>query len=373
VNAYAAVDKVFNRSKNFRSRQDATFNVTRDKSVANTPFHIDFNPVFSGPTSTNAVPFNVEAGVSLLDVTATVDLPLEPGATNVVGIRLHAPDGTVISPGFPIGTSPFREVLVENPMPGTWYVEARGTRGLSTVPQFTSPTQVAAPGPVDGNIAKLSYILPAIPDISGHVDQVSIEMALKNRLIDTYADGTFRPNSVVTREELARSLALNTSMRQSLASTAKFTDLSGDLLGIAEAVTAKGSTMRDFDFVPAGMMGFSGSSFNPLGSVSRLDLAVALVKALGHDAAARSLANTTVTYQGTALTDNAQIPAALRGYVQLAIDKGLFEAYPAEVRQVAPGQFIVVPGPRFEPATTVSRAQLAVKLNKYRSLFTTGG
>jgi hypothetical protein len=97
------------------------------------------------------------------------------------------------------------------------------------------------------------------------------------------------------------------------------------------------------------------------------------VKALGYDAQARTLANSNVTYQGTQLTDNAQIPASLRGYVQIAIDKGLFEAFPAEVRQIAPGQFIVVPGPRFEPGTGVTRGVLAEKLNTYRTLFTTGG
>src|SRR5678816_944270 len=134
--------------------------------------------------------------------------------------------------------------------------------------------------------------------------------------------------------------------------------------------TARGSTNRDFDFTPTGMIAASGTSFNPAGSVNRLDLAVALVKALGHDAAARALANTTVTSNGAALSDNAQIPGSLRGYVQIAIDKGLFEIFPAEVRQIAPGQFIAIPGPRFEPATTVSRAGLAVKLNSYRALFT---
>jgi serine protease AprX len=142
---------------------------------------------------------------------------------------------------------------------------------------------------------------------------------------------------------------------------------------LAEAVTANGSTLRDFDFVPKGMMSFSGTLFNPAGGANRLDLAVALVKALGHDATARSLAGSTVTFQGAPLSDNAQIPSAMRGYVQLAIDKGLFEAFPAEVREIAPGQFIAIPGPRFEPATTVTRADLAGRLNKYRSLFTTGG
>ena len=120
-------------------------------------------------------------------------------------------------------------------------------------------------------------------------------------------------------------------------------------------------------------MSFSGSSFNPAGSVNRLDLAVALVRALGHDHTARALANTTVMVNGVALTDNAQIPGSLRGYVQLAIDKGLVEAFPAEIRQTGPGQFTALPGPRFEPATTMTRATLASKLGKYRSLFVIGG
>jgi serine protease AprX len=120
-------------------------------------------------------------------------------------------------------------------------------------------------------------------------------------------------------------------------------------------------------------MSYSGSYFNPTGSVNRLDVAVALVKALGHDAQARALAGSTVTYQGTALTDNAQIPAALRGYVQLAIDKGIFEAYPAEIRQIAPNKFVAIPGPRFEPGTLMTRAGLADRLLKYRALFTIGG
>jgi serine protease AprX len=120
-------------------------------------------------------------------------------------------------------------------------------------------------------------------------------------------------------------------------------------------------------------MSFSGSTFNPTGSVNRLDLAMALVKALGHDAEARRMFGTTVTYNGVALSDNAQIPLALRGYVQWAIDLGLFEAFPAEVRQIGPGQFQALPGPRFEPATTVTRATLAAKLVTYRQLYTTGG
>jgi serine protease AprX len=376
VNAYAAVDKVFNRSKPYKNIQDATYNaVFGEERPPVQNFHIDFSPEVSGSTSANARTFTVEAGINVLDVFATVDTTAEEGTGNLVGMRITSPSGVNYSTAieYPVIGTDKREVVVQNPEPGTWTIEIRGARGLTAAQQVSSPIQVAAPGPVDGNITQTRFILPLIADIQGHPEQSAIEAALKSRLIDTFADGTFRPNSTVTREDLARSLALNTSLRQTLGSTPKFTDVSGDLRLFAEYVTARGSTNRDFDFTPTGMIAASGTSFNPAGSVNRLDLAVALVKSLGHDAEARALANTTVTSNGTALSDNAQIPGSLRGYVQIAINIGLFEVYPAEVRQIAPGQFVVIPGPRFEPATTVSRAGLAGKLNTYHTLFTTGG
>ena len=366
---------MFNRSKPYKNIQDATYNaVFSEERPAMQNFHIDFSPEASGPTSANARTFTVEPDINLLDVFATVDTIAEEGTGNLVGMRITSPSGMNYSTAidYPVIGTDKRQIVVENPEPGTWTLEIRGARGLTAVPQASSPIQVAAPGPVDGNITQTRFILPVIPDIQGHPKQATIEAALKSRLIDTFPDGTFRPDSTVTREDLARSLALNTSLRQTLGSTPKFTDVSGDLGLFAEYATARGSTNRDFDFTSTGMIA-SGTSFNPAGSVSRLDLAVALVKALGHDAEARALANTTVTSNSTALSDNAQIPGSLRGYVQIAINKGLFEVFPAEVREIAPGQFIVIPGPRFEPATTVSRAALAGKLNTYRTLFTTGG
>ena len=376
VNAYAAVDKVFNRSKPYKNIQDVTYNtVFGEQHPAVQNFHIDFSPEASGPTSANATTFTVDPNINVLDVFATVDTIAAQGTGNLVGMRITSPSGVNYSTAidFPLIGSDKREIVVQNPEQGTWTLEIRGARGLTAAPQVSSPTQAAAPGPVDGNISQTRFILPVIADIQGHPQQAAIEAALKSRLIDTFADGTFRPDSTVTREDLARSLALNTSLRQTLGSTAKFTDVSGDLRLFAEYATARGSTNRDFDFTPTGMIATSGTSFNSAGSVNRLDLAVALVKALGHDAEARALANTSVTSNGTVLSDNAQIPGSLRGYVQIAIDKGLFEAFPAEVRQIAPGQFIAIPGPRFEPATTISRATLAGKLSTYRTLFTRGG
>jgi serine protease AprX len=373
LNAYAAVDKVYNRGKAYANPQEVNFNTVlgRDDPAQQT-FHVNFSPTVSGPDSTNAVPFTVGENVSRLTVRGTVDLILEPGATNLIGVKLWGPDGTEYAPGFPVGTSNLREVTVDDPAPGTWKVEARGTRGISTVP-VTSPVAVAPPGTLDGTISQIRYTVPFISDIQGSAFQASIEAALRKRLVDTYADGTFRPDSVVTRADLAKLLVADAEVRQSLGSTSKFTDISGDLARIAEAVTSKGSSLKDYDFAANGMMSFTGTSFNPSGTVNRLDVAVALIKALGHDAEARALANTNVTSGGVTLTDNSQIPASLRGYVQVALNLGIFEAFPAEIKQIGPGQFVAVPGPRFEPSTNVTRADLANRLLKYRALFTTGG
>lgn len=376
VNAYAAVDKVFNRAKPYRNIQDVSYNAVFGEERAPVQnFHIDFSPEVSGPTSTNAATFTVEPNMNVLDVFATVDTLAEEGTGNLVGMRITSPSGVNYSTAieYPVIGSDKREIVVQNPEAGTWTIEIRGARGLTAAQQVSSPIQVAAPGPVDGNVTQTRYILPTITDIDGNPLQSAIETALKLRLIDTLSDGKFRPDWNVTRADLARSLALNTTLRQVLGSTPKFTDVSGDLRSLSEYVTANGSTNRDFDFVPTGMVSSSGSLFYPKENVTRLDLAVAFVKAIGRDSEAKALANTTVTSDGTPITDNSQIPGALRGYVQLALDKGLFETFPAEVRQTSPGKFVVLPGPRFEPASTVTRATLAETLIKYRQLFTTGG
>lgn len=374
VNAHAAVDKVFNRSRNYKNFQDIVFNAKfGEERPAAQPFHIDFNPAVSGANSTNAKTFTVEQGINVLDVFANVDTIAETGDGNVVAIRLTSPSGVRYSGAIdlPVIGSTARQVVVQNPEAGTWTLEVRGASGLTAAP-VASPTQIAAPGTVDGTVSQIKYILPIIADIDGNAAQTDIETAIKSRLIDTGADGNFRPNAVVTREDFARTLLVNTGLRQSVSETAKFTDVTGDLLNIAQAVTANGSTLRDFNFTPKALLTASGTSFNPAGTVSRLDMAVAFVRALGRDAEARALAGSNVMTDGKVLSDNAQVPTALRGYVQIAINNGLFEAYPAEVRNLGGGKFEVLPGPRFEPAATMNRGTLAGKLNKFNQLFTTG-
>jgi serine protease AprX len=147
--------------------------------------------------------------------------------------------------------------------------------------------------------------------------------------------------------ELARALMFSARVPQFIPNRPGFTDLAQ---GTPESLVAE-SLRKE------GVMGTGGGAFTAGASVSRLEQAVALVRALRLDAQAKALANSNVTSGGQVLTDNAQIPGTLRGYVQLALDKGLMEAFPAEVKQIAPGQFQALPGPRFEPDRIVKRAE----------------
>ncbi|HWP41931.1 MAG TPA: S8 family serine peptidase [Blastocatellia bacterium] len=379
INAYAAVDKVFNREKPYGQFFDHEFNVRF--TVSGPPdemIHIDYNPAaLPGPGSANARTFTVQQGMSVLDVFATFDNALETGDGNTIGILLTAPDGATYSSGIaiPILNSPTRQVIVENPLAGEWQLEVRGVRGLAAAPNVSLPTSGAAlPGPVDIAVKQKLFTLEPIPDIEGHPAQAQIESVLKNRMMDTFSNGLFRPDQLVTRRDFADLLYLNTALRQSLSDQPIFNDVSGNLRAIAEAVTAKGSTLRDFDFAPDGMMSASGSQFKPSSTIKRLDLAVALVRALGHDALARSRAGQLVTVdfngQTVVLADNADIPLALRGYVQLALDRGILQAF----FTVEQGPFDLLPiiKARVRPNDPATRAFMAYALDNFRRHFVAG-
>ena len=375
INVYAAVDKVYHRSKAYGSYGGPLdlqpYNLAiATNTVSQIPFHIDYSPVATpGAGSANSTTFTVAAGISVLDVLGTIGDSLGLGEGNTVGILLTAPDGTVYSSGIalPVLDAPSREVVVKNPLPGTWLLEARGVRGLTTLPEVSLPTSGAAlPGPVDGSITQQVYVLPAIADIQGDPAQAEIELVLKNRMMDVLSDGLFHPAYPVTRGDFAKSLVFNTALRQSLADVPRYDDATGPVAAIAEAVSADGSTLRDYDFVPTGMMASSGSNFFPDSPVTRLDVAVALVKALGLDAAALAKAGTDVTAtfngQTVVVSDESAIPSALRGYVQLALDRGILSAAFTSAPLAA----------TISPAGGVTRSSLAFAIDHYRQAFAAG-
>jgi serine protease AprX len=384
VNTYAAVDKAFNRSKTYGQNFSHAFNAKYTVSgPAPEHAHIDYSPAglpcTAGTecTSGNAHYFNVAEGMSVLDVFATFDTALEDGDGNTIGLIVTDPLGNKYSSGIalPVLDAPSREVLVKNPVAGRWLLEVRGVRGLAAAPEVSLPTSgAAAPGPVEISIEQQLFTLDPIADIQGHPAQAQIETVLKNRQMDTFADGTFRPDSNVTRKDFAELLYLNTPLRQSLGTAQKFTDVDPGFNALAEAVTAGGSTLRDWSFAPAGMVSATGSLFNPNANTSRLDTAVALVRALGLDAEAKAKAGGVVTAQyngqAIALTDNSEIPSALRGYVQIALDKGLLQAY-FNLEQ-GPFDFQPTLKARVRGNDATTRAFMAYALDNFRQHFVAG-
>ncbi|HEX9670142.1 MAG TPA: S8 family serine peptidase [Thermoanaerobaculia bacterium] len=388
VNAHAAVEKVYDRSKPYGSFVEPAFNAEITTIWApEESHHLDYLPASPGPDSPNTFRFDMTAGINLLSV--IIDFarsPVTDETGNAMGLFLWppgcqqpmAPTGPrpacVFSSGLalPVLNGPKRQVVVRNPMPGEWIAEVGGVRGLAAVPQVGSPVGISLPDEVDAAVGRATFILQNVPDIAGHPQEAAIRLALLNRQTDIQADGLFHPDDPTTRADLARHLILVAPVRQTLADVPRFADVSGEMAAIAEAVTAKGASLRDFNFSADGLMIASGTLFDPDASADRLDLAVAFVRAIGRDAEAKAKAGITVTSGDQPLTDNAEIPSALRGYVQVALDGGLMEAFPAEVRQVAPWVFLAIPGPRFEPATVPTRASLAEKVENFGRKFAAG-
>jgi serine protease AprX len=377
INVYAAIDKVFHRAKPYGAYGGAIdiehFNAS---FTVNSPppqtFHIDYNPVV---TAGNSIPFNVSGNQDVLDILASVDTAPVGTGNNLVGLIATDPAGHRFTSGITlpvIGTNK-REIKVQFPMAGAWTLTVGGARGLTAVP-VSSPQQLAAPGPVDGIISTQQFILNPVSDIQNSPVKDQIVQALVHRLMDTFPDDTFRPNRNVTRKDFANAMVTNSALRQSLADAPLFSDVSGAQEAIAEAVTAEGPTLRDFDFTHSGLMNSSGSSFSPSSTVTRLDVAVALVKALGLDDAAKARAGTDVTVtsngQTLVLADENQIPSELRGYVQLALDRQLLQAFFS--LEQGPVDFVPTLIARFMPATAVNRAMLAVSLLNTRKAFLAG-
>jgi serine protease AprX len=387
INAYAAVDKVFNRSKNYGPPITPDFNteITTQYQPTATTFSIDYTPQAPGPTSTNTFRFTVEPGIGLLNVRidfGTNVVTDEVG--NAMGLQLYPPGCAQLECGYSSGLtlpaldSPRRQIIVRNPPPGEWVAEIRGLRGLTLnaagVALPSSPFGIAVPERVDGIIKKAVITVEDPSDIDGHPAEQQIRAALSNRMMDTFSDNTFRPDHGVLREDFARILALNTALRQSIGATSRFTDVSGGFAVIAESVTANGSTLRDYDFTPQGMVGTEGAIFTPEGKIVRQELAVALVRALGLDSEARARAGSDVTviYNGQTIvvTDNSDISPAIRGYVQLALDRGILQAY----FSVEQGEFDLQPTlkARVLPEEPTSRAWTAYALENFRRHFIAG-
>ncbi|WP_417897074.1 S8 family serine peptidase [Bacillus haimaensis] len=364
VNAYAAVDASF-ENKNYGSTltMNQTYHSNVETSTSREEFEMESSLLTDG-----AREFTVDEGLTSL--LARVDgkgLLEETG--NPINLVLVAPDGTEYSSGvsllFPLYTD--RVVLVDNPMSGTWKAEIRGLRGNEL-----NPIGISLPETVKGSFAftKINGFT-GLSDIAGHPAEAAIQQGVKERLFDGYKDGTFKPDSKLTRLDMAKSLLMGAEIRQSLPSQASFADMSKDDLPFAEAVVAKGAAFRDQSQQLKGVMQpASPGKFSPKGSVTKAELAYTLVQSLGLEKEALDHSgDVKVTYKDEriVLKDQTNIPDALKGYVQVALDLNILNAN----FSVTQGKYDLKPKVEatFAPEEVVTRGDFAVAFTRYYHVY----
>ena len=145
----------------------------------------------------------------------------------------------------------------------------------------------------------------------------------------------FRPNAAVSRLELAEGLIRAGLIPQYMASAAMFTDVRD-----ADSRNAVEST-QSFPSGPLFYDATCGKRFYPYNGATKLAAAIAFVKAAGLSSQA-----TTASLPLT-VSDALSIPAAWRGYVAVALQRG----------------FVSLDGNAFNPSRSLTRLELATSLN----------
>ncbi|WP_210115979.1 S-layer homology domain-containing protein [Hymenobacter wooponensis] len=279
---------------------------------------------------------------------------------NLTNLILVDPNGVQYRSGTPVTftLSTDRSVAVASPVAGTWTLKVDGLQGVDL------------PETINGNITVLTAAgTTNLNDIVGHPAEASIKMAVANRLVDGLSNG-FRPDAPLTRIQLADYLLVGQGIRQLLpfSGARSFTDVStpAEIL-LTESVVAKGAALRDrFNRASGVMLPTATGTFSPSGLVNRASLAYSLVQSLGfqEQALARNSQPLTVQVSGQTIPvdDAANVPAALRGYVSIALELNLINAY----YSLSQGPYDQQPTlhATFKPAQNVSRADFAVIVSR---------
>lgn len=361
INAYAALDAVM-FGTNYGATVNAfqSFNSNAESEVNRVPFEVNYNPV---TLSSNLYSFQVTAGLSQL--VAKVDgrgLLEETG--NPINLVLISPNGTEYSSGvsllFPLYTD--RTVSVNSPLAGEWKAEIRGLKGNEL-----NPVGIGLPELVKGTLSfsKVSGFT-GLSDIAGHTAADAIKNAVNERLLDGYSDGTFKPDQFLLRKDLAKYLVMGTGVRQAKASVA-LGEISSADLPFVHAVLAKGASIRNHSQTENGVMLLkSDGTFGSDSGVTRAELAYSLVQALGLQAQAQAFSgDVTTQYKDSRILvkDAANIPAHLKGYVQLALDLNILNA----AFSVKQGAYDLQPTVEavFLPVKNVTRGDFAVAVARY--------
>ena len=151
----------------------------------------------------------------------------------------------------------------------------------------------------------------------------------------------FRPAATVTRADLAMALVLGGRTPQYLPGRPTYSDVrdAATMIFVESAQAAPGGPL----FINTA----AGGRFRPYEGVDRLTAAVALVRAAGLRAQAEGQGNAPLT-----VLDALNVPTELRGYVSVALSRGLLSS-----------------GSSFYPQRPMTRAELAHSMAVLQNLW----
>jgi hypothetical protein len=217
-------------------------------------------------------------------------------------------------------TGKSEHVTVNLPSAGTWRVKVGSSLPVGTAQAFSGVLQ----------LGRVSY--RPMNDIQSLNANVRNDILQNVRSFAMSPIGSkFRPAASVSRADLATALVFGARVPQYLPAAATYSDVHDNFtMSVVESAQTNPDGALFTDVSP-------GGRFRPNEDVTRLAAAIALVRAAGlrSDAEASTLAP-------LSFLDASNIPAELRGYVSVAVSKGLLSS-----------------GVLFQPQNSVSRAELA--------------
>jgi S-layer homology domain len=226
---------------------------------------------------------------------------------NDLSMQLFSPDGAagpvVNTLNLPVLTGRRERAVIKNPAPGTWRVKL-------------THTIIGTPQDFIGTLETTHAEYPPLDDISGLTTAAKVDVYQNLRSFVTATSGNhFRPQFTVSRYDLASALVVGGRVPQYMAGQPSFTDATDRVTrNMVESVQSAPGGPLFTDASP-------GGPFRPDDRATRLTAAIALVRAAGLRSMAESLAGTSLP-----VIDAYSIPSSLRGYVKVALDRGLMTA-----------------------------------------------
>ena len=319
LNTYAAVlEAAFPERHMGGFRSTLSRNAIRFVTRTSQTFEQTVFPNFTSSTNI-AIPQNtIQAGVNIYWNLSANDFGLKVYDQSN---SLHGESNYLNLPGF---TGRREKVVLRNPLSQTLRAAISHSGYVGTSQQVFGAVE----------LTQVEY--PVMLDLStlSAEQAAQVEKSLLANLM--LPEGRkFHPNSAVSRLELAESLLRAGLVPQYMASAAMFTDVRD-----TNARNAVESTQAS----PCGSLFYDailGRNFYPYNGATKLAATIAFVKAAGlkSQAASASLPLT--------ISDASSIPAAWRGYVAIALQRG----------------FISLDGNAFNPSRTLTRVELATSLN----------